>query len=593
VAEPSETVMWRDQASFRWSIDYAARVTLASIGVQAGPVATLVGFRLADGGRIEVSVEPATHMSAPDTFTHVFTEREAELADAVRRFDGPEDDEESWASERAKQALRIVSICNALVHRNSHHVFYGGFPGRVNGWEVYPVISVVRSRWLSYPTIEIPARITADIGARSLQHTLVGVLLDQAGRAMRGQDPPQEVGGFISRFTDDLRRRAADDFVSQLLRDPEDYAQTGFELNNALDSVSAQPYEGRTGVGTIVVAPPNHPGIERIVTFGRHVPITDARPLRKALEMTGPDLHLLVTDNTAWGLGRVNLTERPTSSPALTIKVVGRGAWQLEAGGVPLMRMQDRMPTLPDERIARTTFVDTVHRVLGPTADADSLWSMAEVAAEQQHGTMLVIHRDAVSESGRLAAQATPIHPSPLTEQTLASMSSIDGAILLDPQGCCHAVGVILDGVAVANHGDPSRGARFNSAVRYHQSMPHNTCVIVVVSEDGMINLLPKLRRQVDRDSVEQALRDLDWGLFNQVAIVDLIALDRRVQSLAFYLSEEQADRVNALRAAIAELPEYQGSAEHRFDTKPLARDPELDDSYFFDGDDRDDEGVM
>ena len=69
----------------------------------------------------------------------------------------------------------------------------------------------------------------------------------------------------------------------------------------------------------------------------------------------------------------------------------------------------------------------------------------------------------------------------------------MDGSLLIDPHGICHAVGVILDGAA-QGVGDPARGARYNSAIRY-QSGATSPTVVVVVSEDGGVDLVPMARR--------------------------------------------------------------------------------------------------
>jgi hypothetical protein len=50
------------------------------------------------------------------------------------------------------------------------------------------------------------------------------------------------------------------------------------------------------------------------------------------------------------------------------------------------------------------------------------------------------------------------------------------------------AIGAILDGLAT-DAGYPSRGARYNSAIRYVASSSH-ACLAIVVSEDGMINVV-------------------------------------------------------------------------------------------------------
>ena len=69
-------------------------------------------------------------------------------------------------------------------------------------------------------------------------------------------------------------------------------------------------------------------------------------------------------------------------------------------------------------------------------------------------------------------------------------MTAIDGAVLLGPDGVCHAIGVILDGLA-GDRGDPERGARFNSAVRYVDSR-QEVCLAIVVSEDKTLDVIEK-----------------------------------------------------------------------------------------------------
>jgi DNA integrity scanning protein DisA with diadenylate cyclase activity len=76
-----------------------------------------------------------------------------------------------------------------------------------------------------------------------------------------------------------------------------------------------------------------------------------------------------------------------------------------------------------------------------------------------------------------------------LGEEMIRRVTSIDGAVLLDAEGRCHAVGAILDGRATAD-GRPARGARYNSALRYVRDAGCPT-LAVVVSEDGRVDVLP------------------------------------------------------------------------------------------------------
>ncbi|HQU43468.1 MAG TPA: diadenylate cyclase, partial [Pirellulales bacterium] len=114
----------------------------------------------------------------------------------------------------------------------------------------------------------------------------------------------------------------------------------------------------------------------------------------------------------------------------------------------------------------------------------------AKEASAQKHGALLVISEGAAQEADRLANDCTRIRPASLDVETFARVTRIDGAVLLDPQGNCHAIGVILDGLASAK-GDPARGSRYNSAVRYVENRKSEyPTLAVVVSEDGTIDFV-------------------------------------------------------------------------------------------------------
>jgi DNA integrity scanning protein DisA with diadenylate cyclase activity len=77
-------------------------------------------------------------------------------------------------------------------------------------------------------------------------------------------------------------------------------------------------------------------------------------------------------------------------------------------------------------------------------------------------------------------------------------VTAIDGAVLLDFDGLCYAIGVILDGTVKPGDGDSSRGARYLAAIKYLNWSEKNDhkCLIIVVSEDGMINIFPEKKSE-------------------------------------------------------------------------------------------------
>lgn len=227
------------------------------------------------------------------------------------------------------------------------------------------------------------------------------------------------------------------------------------------------------------------------------------------------------------------------------LRVLGRGSWVAEHNNIPLLSVTDGHPTVPRERLDKNTFSDAVERIFGEHADVEELWRLALEASEQHHGTMLVIHANAENEARRLSPPAIGIKPGPLADSTLLAVSAIDGAILVDPAGHCHAVGTILDGLAVPGMGDASRGARFNSAHRY-LSESNGNCLIVIVSEDGMLNLIPDLPRRVKRsyvDGVISKVVSLSHG--KPVDFEEFFKHEKHLRSLDFYLSAEQCTLAN------------------------------------------------
>ena len=104
-----------------------------------------------------------------------------------------------------------------------------------------------------------------------------------------------------------------------------------------------------------------------------------------------------------------------------------------------------------------------------------------------------MISEGAAQEAARLTRQCFRVAPRLMTPSVLRLVTNIDGAVLIDPAGTCHAIGAILDGLATEK-GDSSRGSRYNSALRYVESSRY-AVLAVVVSEDGWIDLLPPMRR--------------------------------------------------------------------------------------------------
>src|SRR5581483_4432370 len=139
----------------------------------------------------------------------------------------------------------------------------------------------------------------------------------------------------------------------------------------------------------------------------------------------------------------------------------------------PLLAVRDGTPMLPNSPLDVQYFCEIVDRLL-PGASISRLVELA----------------DAAGEAERLHPQTSRVTPVEISPAMLVQLTAMDGGIIIDPQGRCHAVGVILDGRSCGGELS-ARGSRFNNAIRYVRSEAPDA-VVVVYSADGKIDILPK-----------------------------------------------------------------------------------------------------
>jgi hypothetical protein len=212
----------------------------------------------------------------------------------------------------------------------------------------------------------------------------------------------------------------------------------------------------------------------------------------------------------------------------------------------------------------------------------DNIWIIVIEALSQKHGTILVVTNGAKEEAARLKDQCFTIDPIRLNESLTSKVTSIDGAVLLSSNGTCYAIGVILDGIATQK-GDSSRGARYNSAIRYLEFIKEKyECVIVIISEDGMVDIVPDLMPQIKRGMIIEKINTLR-GFMESKSNVSYKHFNLTIDWLyahSFYLSKDQCDEVNSLRKDIEKRRENEGIHIQiiRVDLKP---NEQMNESYF------------
>jgi DisA bacterial checkpoint controller nucleotide-binding len=259
------------------------------------------------------------------------------------------------------------------------------------------------------------------------------------------------------------------------------------ELYSQLDRVALLRYENSQETSFLGLCRVDHPALSLRFAIEAPIRIQDVSYVRKMLNISSPSLPVLSDGLVIFGFGNV-----PTRQGALMIRFDWPGVWELLRDGQVILRAgssakNDQLKVLP-----RDQFQSALEQAFGhllPSA-AERLWELIAAATRQRRGTNVLISADATREATRLSSQCTRVVPFELTFAEMERATAIDGTVVMDPNGICHAIGAILDG-GVSCRGNPARGGRFNSALMYLDSCP-SPALIVVVSQDGMVDLVTK-----------------------------------------------------------------------------------------------------
>jgi hypothetical protein len=365
----------------------------------------------------------------------------------------------------------------------------------LNGYMICLVAMFDAEQHDGYPTLD--SSILTEHGRwPSLHFGVVDAVLNEFADELRMRDAGRRLGN-ETKTGRGILRAAGEFFARNHFWAEKHFSKVDIKLRGTLDffeacnSISAMPYEMRVGLGKMIVVDRMHPAVNTIIELEKPFLATHFRRVRKLLEMCQENMSVLTDSRYVWGLGEF-LRDKydPRKADIMTIGFLGHSHWQLAHLGCPLMEVKYGEPRLPRPTVDPRLVPDALKRRFTDISDAtvSSLMDIVGYALQAEHGTMLVISTNAATESARLAGKNRGIRSFRPGLDTIAAASSIDGAIMVDLDGLCHGIGLILDGVAEEN-ADAGRGARFNSAIRYTNA--NQQCVIVVVSEDGMIDVLP------------------------------------------------------------------------------------------------------
>ena len=574
--EVIDQFMWSFQGTFRITVELAIRDVLSHIGLQTnGKVKVLlIGFATEENPRHDICIEPEDGplsvgdlRSINSRTTEVFqADPESQLIVSHPRV----------RENRRRQLFlrsRAHSIGEAIQDSGKFEglSFFVSNSVPVGGYDVHTCVGIPYDSLLSVPSFNNPKK-DEYYGQHievSLVQAIIRTCLDRADSALYLPNPGE--GFNVLGDPIDIVRSSAERFAQgiafALTSEPNDL----FKLANGFTSLT---YERSGSRGHLVVTNRDNLVNKLKVTFEIPIRLNETRGVRKILELTDETKTLLTDGRSVYGLGEC------TSAPDVAkITINGHASWSLSIDDTALMKVSYEHATLPKQILDKDFFRDIAKRTVG-AVEVERIWEIFQCALGDDHGTTLVVSADPVSEIKRLSQEALPIKPEYLDHKDVARLGRVDGAIVLGPDGRCYAFGVILDGLATSS-GDRARGSRFNSSVRYQKTTEIGTMVIVI-SDDGTVDLIPSLRHRVQRQEVEEAVRD--FCVYSGIEGNDGEEWSRRnnrVEGLSFYLNEEQCDRVN--QAYENEMDSRLESGRLKVTRKRLQSDPAMNCSYFLD----------
>lgn len=573
--------MWGYQDSYRIHIRSLARKVLKQLGAPAEAEVLLVGARKPGStNRNPVCVEPedgkwplALFDGLLDAVESTYDNHDMQnvsYGDDASMRDKPEwmrRDSVRTSVGKALQAFDaandVTSLCGAV--------------RRVGEFYVTTVVQIPNTTFAQFPPL--PDRPAEDrrqgYGYRSLIHAAMYAVLHEATEELHNPDPGRFTYGSI-RTAEEVIRVGAQNFLhTPGLSIEQQYFDN--DLFDSLNLVASLMYEGAKGVGDLILVNPENECVEFLARFSDRVPFREPRWVRKVLQMATTGVGIIADSRHIYGLGKLKDShDAHAAQDAFTAAFIDHYHWELRCGDQILLRSHYGVPSLPQEPFDKVAFLANYARLFPSTSPKDALhlWDLLLVQMRQDHGSMIVVAEDAVSEAHRLGRQGTRIEPTRLTESLLESVSGIDGTILLAPDGVCHAVGIILDGEAT-DQCTPSRGSRYNSGIRYVQTGQARRLAIVV-SDDRTVDIIPQIRRLISRSRIEQHV-----ATFEAATLDNYHDARNWLDVHRFYVNADQCNRINRTIARLDAAPKEVGLIY--LGTDHFEIHPEMDDSYLTD----------
>jgi ribosomal protein L30/L7E len=451
--------------------------------------------------------------------------------------------------------LLLQQLLNDRSINNIHFVGDGQF---VHGYEIFLVIRMARKAHDS--RVKLVRDHLEDNDRHVLTRSVLGAsvrifltdaqnLLHIPNAGINLSDNPRSYAEYLLYATQEL--------VTSLATRGKNYSGI-HRFFETCENLSLSTYENEELIGSLLIAPEEHPDIIMYTTLAEPFDFADYGKTLKLLRLSRENVCVITNTVKVFGLGEINSAKYKVDSESLIrINFIGFHQWEAIHGDDQLLRMiHGNFKPIDSGFTVEKLYADAKRIFSEAKVDHfHSIFNLIQAAVAEKRGTQLIISENAESESERLKARCFKTLPKPLKPEEMTRLMYIDGGIMIDPNCNLHAYGVLLDGT-VNKKGDSSRGSRYNSALTYYETQQTvNPTIIIVISDDGMVSLIPNLKPQIKHSQVVTAveiLRDMESEVNyvhqKYVEILDWLNNHR------FYLRANECQQLNN---SIKKISEY------------------------------------
>ena len=577
-SDDNKPFMLEYQGRVQTSLDLTAKTMLGGIDFQLNPRVFLIGINVDQRtDRPQFCLEPKDCGYSIEWF--------AEVKNHIPKLFDEDRKNNKKSSSHLSEKAYILAI-KSILYANNHpkdEEYYVSYPSYIDGYQVFAVLVLDKEVLHSQYSLSKIKQQSSPLKplSRSLLESTIRVFLSESTNVLK--DPSAESVLPIHQDREVLLQKAEKDLMRTVAFSGAD-TDGLHRLYELCNEISLMKYEGTVGVGRMIVAKKEHPKINWSLELIKPIRLSNSRIVRKFLELSNANSAIISDAVFIYGLGELDVTYDPAEESVFTIKFLSHMKWELFHDVNSMMVVEYLLPTMQENPIDREKFYRDFPRIFDMiTPDQiDVHWEIALEATKQKRGTMLVICDNAESEAVRLGKQGFAVKPFTLTKNRVYQVTSIDGAVLLDRNCQCHAIGVILDGLATEK-GNAARGSRYNSAVRYHDHFGKNSSlIIIIVSEDGMIDLIPNLMPQIKHSEIRERIDEfrniLDTDEFRYKPFEWLMNFFELNQ---FYLSRNECDEINHYRVMIEKRFHDKHLSGVRHTNQDFIPNPEMNDAYY------------